>query len=188
MSSLLYVTDGAEGVPAREAHAACLLPWYALRVRSNHERTVQSDLRERCIEEFLPSYQSVKKWSDRTKITERPLFPGYIFARFLDVPTVLSVNGVCGVLGGNLTPATISAAEIESVKLVVSSLLPVQPIELLPSAFAAGDRVTINEGALRGCTGFVQRHAKGTRLIVTIEMLHRGVAVEIEAGVLAKVS
>lgn len=177
------MTDGAEGVSSLISFG---VPWYALRVRSNHERTVQTNLQERGIEEFLPTQKLVKQWSDRTKITERPLFPGYIFARFFDVTSVLRVNGVVGVLGGNLSPAVIPAHEIQSVQLLVQSLLPVEPVILPPSAFSTGETVAIETGPLRGCAGIVQRHSKGTRLIVTVEILRRGVAVEIEAGALAK--
>jgi transcription antitermination factor NusG len=179
-------TDSAEGVP--ELASCELIPWYALRVRANQERTVQRHLQAMRCEEFLPTYQSRKQWSDRIKTTERPLFPGYLFARVEDVPAVLSVNGVCGLLGGNLSPAILSPSEIESVQLVVKSLLPIEPAILPPFAFAPGEKITVREGALRGCTGIVQRHSRGTRLIVSIEMLQRGVAVEIEAGILDKVT
>ncbi len=176
-------TDSAEGLLSASSSE---LPWFALRTRSNHEKTVQRHLQDLHVAEFLPTYQSRKQWSDRIKTIERPLFPGYLFAQVEDIPGVLKVSGVCGLLGGNLRPAVISPVEIESVRLVMESLLPIEPVILPPDAFLCGDKVIVREGALRGCQGVVQRHSRSTRLIITIEMLRRGVAVEIEAGVLDK--
>src|SRR5437899_338457 len=70
--------------------------WYALRVRSRHENTVALHLQARCYESFLPVYKSERRWSDRFKEIELPLFPGYVFCQFnpLNRLPILSVPGI----------------------------------------------------------------------------------------------
>ena len=167
------MTDDAVGV------CSLLAPWRALRVRSNAERSVQSALLRNSIEQFLPVSSSERLWSDRKRIIERPIFPGYIFARLSDIAPVLSIAGVCGVLGGNLTPAVVPDSDIENIKLVIASLVP-----LTPADFVAGDRVTVRNGALKGVSGVVVRHSRGLRLVVNVDMLGRAIAVEIDAAAL----
>lgn len=171
------VSDKAEGA------FECLPPWHVLRVRSNSERAVQTGLRTHRITTFLPSYSETVRWSDRIKVTDRLLFPGYLFARLTaaDIPAVLAVAGVIGVLDTNLRPTPVADEQIENVQRILSSLLPVEPV-----GFAAGDKITIKAGALKGVSGVVQRHAKGARLVVFVDMLGRGVAVELDAATLAK--
>lgn len=154
--------------------------WYALRVRSNHERTVARYLDYGGIDAFLPTYSVESRWSDRTKTLDRCLFPGYVFARLADPAIALETAGVCGILGG-LRPSVIPDSEIENVRIVCASLLPMSPADFHP-----GDVVTVRYGALKDVTGIVQRHAKGVRLVVAIEMMGRGVAVELDAAMLAK--
>jgi transcription antitermination factor NusG len=76
--------------------------WYAVAVRSNFERIVGNSLRQKDYEVFLPTYLSKRRWSDRTKVVECALFPGYVFCRMdlrrriplLDTPGVASIVGV----------------------------------------------------------------------------------------------
>src|SRR5712692_9825660 len=99
-------------------HASLLHPWFAVRVRSNHERTAAFHLRERGYEEFSPSYKIERRWSDRTKIIEKFLFPGYVFSR-LDPHNrlpVLTAPGVIGVVGSGNTPCPIPDHEIENIR------------------------------------------------------------------------
>ena len=70
--------------------------WHALRTRSRFEFAVQAGLQAADIEEFLPTFVTETRWSDRTHSTTRPLFSGYIFARFdpAHAPAVLRTRGV----------------------------------------------------------------------------------------------
>jgi transcription antitermination factor NusG len=164
-----HVTDGAEVCPE----------WYALRLRSNRERAVRDALRAQSIEEFLPTYTEATRWSDRQKVLERPLFPGYIFARFprSDALRIVRIAGVVRLLPSSLQPGAIDAAQIESVRRVCESRLP-----LLPCPYVAGDTVTVDSGALAGLTGVIQRTRGTARIVVRVEILHRAVSVEIDAG------
>jgi transcriptional antiterminator RfaH len=160
-----------------------LPPWHVLRVRSNSERAVQTGLRTHQIITFLPSYSETVRWSDRVKVTDRLLFPGYLFARLTaaDIPAVLAVAGVVSVLDTNLRPTPVSDEQIENVQRVLSSLLPVEP-----AAFAVGETITIKQGALKGVSGVVRMHSKGARLVVNIDLLGRSVSVELDASAIAK--
>jgi transcription antitermination factor NusG len=154
-----------------------------LRVRSRAEKAVARYLGYQGVESFLPRYTDKSYWSDRTKQVERLLFPGYIFVRCVEVASVLEVAGVVGVLGGNLTPAVIPESEIDSVRLVIASMRP-----LLPADFTPGEKVTITRGSLKGASGVVERAKNALRLVVNVEMLGRGVAVEISAECLSKIT
>ena len=86
-----------------------LLPWFALRVRSNFEKVTSQILRQKGYEAFLPTYFSRNRWSDRVKTVERPLFPGYLFCRFdqADRLPILVTPGVVGVVGLGKIPVPI---------------------------------------------------------------------------------
>jgi transcription termination/antitermination protein NusG len=167
--------------PGTDTAGACPL-WFALRVRSNAERAVRHALRAYGIEEFLPLVRTVSQWSDRVKTIERPLFPGYLFARVdpRNASLVAWIPGVVSFLPSNLEPIPVDAAEIESIRLLCSSMLPLQVSDSSES-FDVGETVTIERGALSGLRGVVT-HAKGRRrLVVAVEMLHRTVSVELPA-------
>ncbi len=153
--------------------------WFALRVRSNFEKTVASELRERGYQELLPLYRARRRWSDRMKEIELPLFPGYVFTR-LDDPArlwpVLSVRGVVHLVCAGRTPVPVDEAEIEAVSAIVRSGVPAGPWPYLRS----GDVVTITDGALAGLTGILVQIKNQYRLVVSVSMLMRSVAVELD--------
>src|SRR6266699_802656 len=80
--------------------------WYALRVRSRHEQMVGAHLQGRGYKSFLPLYKCRRRWSDRFKEIEQPLFPGYVFCQFnpLNQLPILSIPGVVHVVGVGRTP------------------------------------------------------------------------------------
>jgi transcription antitermination factor NusG len=155
------------------------LPWYALRVRSNFEVKAAEVLRHKGFQEFLPSYRCRSAWSDRVKWVNRPLFPGYVFCRF-SVEDSLSVIRTPGVVapvafGGNLVP--VETAEIEALRLLVNSAVP-----LFPHAFLrVGQRVRIDRGPLTGLEGVLERFKEECRIVVSVTLLQRSVAAEIDA-------
>lgn len=179
-SSLCGGTDNARGVPEPGA-----FPWYAIRCAPNRERSIRDALGLRGLESFLPAYSETVRWSDRLKVVERLLFPGYLFVRVPpgDFAEVLAVAGVLGVLPSNLRPLPVSDIEISNVERVISSCLPVQPFT---TSFAAGELVTVACGPLKGASGVVVRDGAKARLVVKVEMLGRAVSVEISPADLAK--
>jgi transcription antitermination factor NusG len=153
--------------------------WYALHVRSNFEKTVSAILREKGFQEFLPLYRARRQWSDRVKESEFPLFPGYVFCRF-DVGgrllRVVTTPGVLGIVSAGKCPIAVSNADINAVQVVVRSGLPAMPWPGL----CAGSVVLIERGPLAGVEGVVLDVNKKYRLIVSVPLLQRAVAVEVE--------
>ena len=152
--------------------------WYALRVRSNHEAVVQSGLRSRGFDEFLPVYRAKSRWSDRVKVIQRPLFPGYVFARFdpSNRLPVLMLPGFVHIVGFGNGPEPVDEAELRAIRRFVDSGLPITPWPYLRE----GERVVVQHGALSGLEGIVLRATDSLRLVVSLNLLQRSVAVELD--------
>jgi transcription antitermination factor NusG len=153
-------------------------PWFALRVKSRSEKLVSTIARNKGFEEFLPLYQSRRRWSDRFKSVELPLFPGYVFCRLnpeFRLP-VLTIPGVMGFVGVGKVPAPIDDAEIAGIQAAMSAGLVAEPYPFLE----VGQRVRLAEGPLAGLEGFLVDVRKQQRLAVSVSLLKRSVAVEID--------
>jgi len=155
-------------------------PWYAVQVRSRYEVGVARYLRGMGFEEFLPLYESRKRWSDRTKVVQEPLFPGYLFCRF-DLQNrlpILKTPGVIQVVGYNRQPIPVDEGEVESIQTLVTSGIPNQPWPFLK----VGEKVRIESGPLRGLEGVLVEFKGNRRLILSVSLLQRSVAVEMDAA------
>jgi transcription antitermination factor NusG len=159
--------------------------WYAVRVRSNYERTVSTLLGHKDVEQFLPTYRSRRVWTDRIKVLDLPLFPGYIFCRIpLEQRSrVVTTEGVVGFVGAGRQPIPVSDAEIEAIRKIVLSNTPVQPWPFLK----IGQTVRINSGSLAGIEGILIRVKNSWRLVVSVALLERSVAVEIDTAYVSPV-
>jgi transcription antitermination factor NusG len=149
-------------------------PWFALYVKPRHEKNVACILRGNGYDEFVPLYN--RRTPSRT--TELPLFPSYVFCRFDEngrLP-VLKVPGVFSIvqLGGRL--ARVAEDEITALKRVIAAGLAREPWP----ALTAGVRVQIAAGPLQGIEGVVVTQKNSTRLIVSVDLLQRSVAVELD--------
>lgn len=153
-------------------------PWFALRVRSNYERITGAHLRQRGYEEFAASSKIEKRWSDRTKLIEKFLFPGYIFCRFdpHDRLAVVSAPGVVDVVGFGKVPEPIPDAEVERVRRMVESGLPVTPFPYVK----VGQAVLIERGPLSGVEGILVEVKDKVRLVVSVNLLQRSVSAEVD--------
>jgi transcription antitermination factor NusG len=159
--------------------------WFALRVKSNMEFKVRASLQGFLIETFLPTWSEDVRWSDRVKRTERPLFPGYLFVRIAPGPDFyrsIQTRGVIQILPNSFNPAPIDEKEIEAVRLVVASKL-----HTAPCSFEAGELVTIESGPLAGVKGVITKTKGALRVVVSVELLRRSIAVELDADTLLKV-
>jgi transcription antitermination factor NusG len=156
--------------------------WYAVQTRSNLEKTVTNELSIKGIENYCPAFQEVHQWADRKKSIERPVFPGYVFARILDTgPTRLAVkqtHGAVRILGtaDNIEP--VPDREIDSIQ---------QMLKKGSACFAhpfvkAGTVVRVRRGALRGLEGKLVRVKNQVRLVLSIELLSSSVATEVDAS------
>lgn len=159
--------------------------WFALRVRPNHERSVNAGLEQRGIESFLPTYKERHSWSDRIRTIERPLFAGYVFCRTAmhrRLP-VVTTPGVIDVVGCGRTPTPISADEISSIRSLVDNRLATSPWPFLK----VGERVQIKDGPLSGVEGILLEFKGGYRLVVSISLLQRSVSVELDGAWVRKI-
>jgi transcription antitermination factor NusG len=162
------------------------LPWYAVRVRSNCEKAVLAALTGKGHEAFLPTYRSRRRWSDRYKEVETPLFPGYAFCRFdaLRRLPILTTPGIVSIVGSSAGPIAIEEREIESVRAMVSSGLMIGPWPFLRE----GQFVAVESGPLAGVEGIIVSVKSQFRLVVSITLLQRSVAVEIDRAWVRPVS
>jgi len=155
------------------------LSWYAIQVRSKLGSVASTTLRGKGYEEFLPLYRSRRRWSDRIKELDLPLFPGYLFCRF-DVSDrlmpILTTPGVIGIIGAGKTPVSVDDEEIEAVRAILRSGLAARPWPFL----RVGSKVYMEAGPLVGVEGIITNTDKVYRLIVSVRLLQRSVAVEID--------
>jgi transcription antitermination factor NusG len=159
--------------------------WYALSVKPRHEKAVGRLLDQKTLTAFVPAYQARRRWSDRVKTTETCLFPGYVFCRFgfPDRMQVLGTPGVLSVISFGRNPAPIPEEEIGAVRSVIASGRPIQPWPYLK----LGQKVRIDEGCLEGLMGTLVRERDVCRVVISVEILERSVAVEIDRSLLSPI-
>ena len=167
-----------EWQPRESSRNGLTHPWFAVRVRSNHERVTAIHLQERGFEEFTPSYKMERRWSDRTKEVEQFLFPGYVFCRLNphDRLPVLTTPGVVNLLGFGKTPTPIPDLEIERIRTMVQSGLLVTPWPFLE----VGQTVLIERGPLAGVEGILEEVKGKCRIVVSVNLLRRSVSAEVD--------
>jgi transcription antitermination factor NusG len=167
-------------IPTPTATTAKQLPWFALQVRARYEQGVADHLEGKGYEWFLPLYKCRKRWSDRIKEVEAPLFPGYLFCRLdpQDRLPILKTPGMIQIVGSNRTPIAVDESEIEAIQRMVASGIPNQPWPFL----SAGDRVRIESGPLSGLEGILVEFKGNHRLVLSVTLLQRSVAVEIDSA------
>ena len=153
-------------------------PWYAIRVRSNFEQTVSHALEGKGYKSYLPVYRKRSRQSHRVRNLDLPLFPGYVFCR-IDLAwrlPVLTTPGVVNIVGFGSTFVPVSEREMEAVQSVIRSGLPSLPWPYLRE----GDPIRITKGALKGVEGILIREKQEYRVVVSITLLQRAVAVEVD--------
>ena len=153
-------------------------PWFAIYVRSRFERAVEECLKGKGYQAFSPFYKTIRKRSGRTKILDLPLFPGYVFCSFdphRRLP-ILTTPGIVNIVGPGNVPEPINLLEIRSIQTVAASGRPVQPWPFLQE----GHKIRIEAGPLSGTEGTLLRVKNHLRLIVSVTLLQRSMAVEID--------
>ncbi len=155
------------------------IPWYALRVRSNFEKKAACVLESTGFDHLLPTYRCRSYWSDRVKWLDRPLFPGYVFCRFDHSRwvNVLRTPGVIDVVSFGSKPAPVDPSEIAALQQLMRSGMPLYPRMFLH----VGQKVFIRHGPLAGVEGVVESLGKNLRIVVSVSLLQRSVAAEIDA-------
>lgn len=172
-----------------DAGTSCALPpemammrpqWYAVYTSANHEKRVAMQLAQRDVENFLPQYESVRKWKDRWVRLQLPLFPGYIFVHLAlqNRLRVLQVPGVACLVSSGGRPVAVPEEEFASIRGFLDKGLGAQPHPYL----VAGKRVRVRSGPLAGTQGILLRRKGNFRLVISIELIQRAVAVDVDVA------
>ena len=157
--------------------------WYALHVRSRHEKVVENGLRCKGYAVFSPFYRTRRKRVDRIVEIDVALFPGYVFCHFDSnkrLP-ILITPGMVRIVGPGNRPEPVDDHEIASIRTIALSGRPVQPWPFLRS----GQRIRLQAGPLMGAEGIFLRVKDEYHLVVSITLLQRAVSVVIEKDVVA---
>ncbi len=152
--------------------------WYAAHTRANHEKRLAEQLAERSVEHFLPLYACVRRWKDRRVTLQLPLFPGYILVRLplRERMRVLQIPGVARLVGFNGSPAPLPDAEIEALREKLNRQVRAEPHPYLQ----AGRRVRVRTGPLEGFEGILVRRKHKYRIVVSIDLIMRSIAAEVD--------
>jgi transcription antitermination factor NusG len=152
------------------------MSWLAVTTRPNLEKGATAALGAKGLEAYLPVHRVRRRWSDRIKEMDVPLFAGYTFCRPDPVQHVLPAPGVTGIVSFGDRPALIDDSEIAAVRKTLESGVPVEPWPFVRE----GQPVTIAYGPLAGVDGLVLKIKKQYRLVVSITLLQRSISVEID--------
>jgi transcription antitermination factor NusG len=152
--------------------------WYAVYTWAHHEKRVAEQMGQRQIRGFLPVYRSFHRWKDRRKEIDLALFPSYVFVHLAlkDRVRVLEIPGVVHIVSARGKPTPLADCEIESFQRGVEGCVRMEPHPFLQ----VGRRVRVRNGPMTGLDGILVRRKDGLRLVVSIEILMRAVAVEID--------
>jgi transcription antitermination factor NusG len=172
---------GAVALPALWAEQR----WYAAYTCAQHEKRVAAELGVREVEHFLPLYSSVRRWKDRRMKLDLPLFPGYVFVRLAlrDRLRVVQIPSVVRLVGFNGFPAALPDEELQILRAGFCQALRAEPHPFL----TLGRRVRITGGPFAGLEGVLKRKKNNLRVIVSLELIQRSMAVDIDAADVAPV-
>jgi transcription antitermination factor NusG len=195
-----HVSEGAELQVSAEIHQAVVkdqmasatpLPkvsnveqgaarWYAIYTSSRHEKVIAKQLEDRGIESFLPLYRSWHRWKDRRKLVELALFPSYVFVRIeaQERLRVLEVPGVVNLVSFNGEPAALPEQEINALRNGLENDIYAEPHPYL----RVGRKVRVVRGPMAGAEGILSRKKDKHRVVISIDLLMRSIAVEVEGA------
>jgi transcription elongation factor/antiterminator RfaH len=170
---------------SRKEEVAQGIRWYALHVHTRKEGFIASQLANQNIECFLPKFKSLRKWSDRMKEVELPLFPSYLFCRFdfQNRRPVVMTPGVLQIVGNGRTAVPVPDEEISAIQTAVASGLPHQPWPYIE----VGEKVRVTYGTLAGLEGILVNLKGNHRVVLSVSLLQRSVALEVDLAWLTAV-
>jgi transcription termination/antitermination protein NusG len=156
--------------------------WFAIWTRSRHEKLVRDQLEKKSdVDVFLPTIGKWSRWKDRKKKIDWPLFPGYVFARFIadERVGILKVDGVVQIISNNGMLSAIPDEEIDSIRTLVESELAYDPVPLIKE----GDMVKVTSGPLKGVIGrLITKKGAQARLVLSVDLIGQAVSVEVDAA------
>jgi transcription antitermination factor NusG len=159
--------------------------WFALQTRPRNEKKVDYLLRQKGYECLTPTYRQKRKWSDRTVEIDLPLFPTYVLCRFNSsvLDKAVSTSGVIRIVGFNGKPAEVAVEEIEALQLLMQGSLLREPWRYLPD----GTLVLVETGPLTGVQGIIHQDDNYRRLVISITLLQRSVAIQLDESTIVSV-
>lgn len=168
----------AEAVATEPALTLCR-EWFAVYTFSCQEKRVAQHCSAHEVEHFLPLSRNRRRWKNGcTMLTERPLFPGYLFVKVEKAQRVrvLELPGVHSIVGRGREPIPLPSEEIDILRRGLD-LLNAEPCPFL----SVGERARVKRGPLEGITGVVVRRKNGLRLVLSVDLIMKSVSVEIDS-------
>jgi transcription antitermination factor NusG len=155
--------------------------WYACYTRARHEKRVDEQLSQRGFETYVPLLAQERQWSDRRKVVELPIFPGYVFSRFplSALHEVLTVPGLATVIRHNGVPSPIRDSDLENVRRFVAALAETGQVPE-PRPLAPGEAVRVMHGPFAGVEGVVVERRGRRRVLVGLQTIGQGMEIDID--------
>lgn len=152
--------------------------WYAAYTNPRHEKQVAAQMDRKSIAYFLPLYRSVRRWKDRRKELELPLFPGYVFVHIAlrDRLQVLQLPGVVHFVSFQGKPAALPSFEIEVLRNGLAGNTMAEPHPYLK----VGRRVRVHSGPMAGLDGVLVRRKDKFRVVLSVHLIQRSIVVEVD--------
>lgn len=153
-------------------------PWFALQVKARYENIIATGLVGKGYECFLPTYKKRRRWTDRIRESDQPLFPGYLFCRLdpLHRFPILVTPGVISIVGVGKVPVPVDEKEIDAIQTALSSHAESQPWPYLQE----GQKVKVEYGPLTGLEGIVLDIRGQKKLLLSLTLLQRSVAIQLD--------
>ena len=160
--------------------------WYAVYTKPRAEKQVFSRLEESGIETYLPLQKTLRQWSDRRKMVEKPLLSSYVFVKTkpLFFPVVYRTAGVVRIITFEGKPVAIPQYQIDNLRLLVDSNADV---EVTPGNFEKGDMVEVTTGALKGLIGELIKIGSRKKVVIRLDKLDQNIILTIPAAFLKKI-
>jgi transcription antitermination factor NusG len=154
--------------------------WYAVQTRARHERVVVQRFREKGLTTFLPLITEVRRWSDRKKSVEVPLFGCYVFVKIMatneDRLKVLRTDSVFDLVGVSRQGTPIPDDQIDAVRTILEERINWESYPFLK----IGQRIRIRSGALAGVEGVLVSKDGKKSVVVSVDAIQRSLSVRVE--------
>lgn len=155
------------------------LSWYAIQTMPRHERRVAAELQRKELRTFLPLFPSTRQWSDRQRVLDMPLFPGYVFVQMNPSPdvriSVLRTSGVTSFVGVRGVGVPIPESQIAAVETILDQRLQCSPYPF-PDI---GQRVRIRGGSLEGIEGILTEIKGDQSLVISVALIQRSLVIRV---------
>jgi transcription antitermination factor NusG len=173
-------SSGSEDTGLMDGKRTATVSWYAVQTRSRHEKMVTRQLEGQGFATFLPLTTQLRQWSDRRKLVELPLFPGYAFLRMDYQPEqrlrVLGTEGIVSFVGVHGQGMPIPDRQIEHIQTLLTAKVPFESYPFLK----VGQRVRIRSGSLNGTEGILVGRESDRMLVISVELIQRSVSIRLQ--------